>query len=66
MSKWKKFDHAVECLMEGPSLESLQALLAMQLVITLSESPYICDADEEDMVGAALAYYKQEHFNKTA
>ena len=69
VSKWKKFDHAVECLMEGPSLESLQALLAMQLIVPLSESPNIrieVDADEEEMVGAALAYYKQERFNKEA
>ena len=55
--------------MEGLSLESLQALLAMQLVVPLSESPNILievDADEEEMVGAALSYYKQERFNKEA
>ena len=55
LPKQNKFDRAVECFMEGPSLESLRALLAIQLVVPL---PYIrvdVDADDEEMVGAALA-----------
>ena len=67
LPKQNKFDLAVESSMEGPYLESLHALLAMQLVVPLSESPYIrvdVDADDEEMVGAALAYYKQGHFNR--
>ena len=38
-------------------------LMVMQLVIPLSESPYIrvdAEADDEEMVDAALAYYKHE------
>ena len=69
LPKCNKFNSAVDCFTEGPSLESLRALLAMQLVLPLSESPYIrvdVDADDEEMVGAALAYYKHGHFNKEA
>ena len=39
LPKQNKFDRAVNCFMEGPSLESLRALLAIQLVVPLSESP---------------------------
>ena len=49
--------------MDGPALRSLAV---GKLVIPFSESPCIkVDADEE-MVGAALAYYKHDHFNKAA
>lgn len=44
-------------------------MAATQQVIPLSESPYICidvDTDEEELVCAALAYYKHGHFNKEA
>ena len=64
-----KIDCTVECIIEGPSLESLKSLAASQLVIPFSESPCIhidVDADEEDMVGAAIAYYKHGRFNKEA
>ena len=63
-----EFDSAVSCLMEGPTLEALQSLAGMQLVIPLSESPYIrvdAEADDEE-VGAALAYYKHDQVNKAA
>ena len=69
LPKSRRFDRAVECLIEGPTLEGLRSLAATQLVIPLSESPCIridVDADEEEMVGAALAYYKHGHFNKEA
>lgn len=36
-----RFDSTVSCLMEGPTLEDLWSLAVMQLVIPLSESPYI-------------------------
>jgi hypothetical protein len=55
-----RFDRAVECLIDGPTLEALKSLAATQLAIPLSESPCIridVDADEEEMVGAALAHY---------
>ena len=64
-----RFDSTVSCLMEGPTLEALRSLAVMQLVIPLSESPYIrvdAEADDEEMVGAALAYYKHDRFNKAA
>ena len=67
LPKKGRFDRTVECLIEGPSLESLKSLAASQLVIPFSESPCIrvdVDADEEEMVGAALAYYKHGCFNK--
>ena len=69
LPKKGRFDRTVECLIEGPSLESLRSLAASQLVIPFSESPCIridVDADEEEMVGAALAYYKHGRFNKEA
>ena len=64
-----KFDSAVAYLMEGPTLEALRSLAVMRLVVPLSESPYIrvdAEADDEEMVGAALAYYKYDHFSKAA
>ena len=64
-----KFDSSMVCLMEGPTLEALRSLAVMQLVIPLNESPYIrvdADADDEEMVGAALSYYKHDRFNKAA
>ena len=69
LPKSGRFDRAVECLVEGPSLEALRSLAATQLVVPLSESPCIridVDADEEEMVGAALAYYKHGRFDKEA
>ena len=69
LPKNRRFDCAVECLVEGPSLEALRSLAATQLVIPFCESPCIridVDADEEEMVGAALAYYKHGRFNKEA
>ena len=69
LPKSRRFDRAVECLVEGLSLEALRSLVATQLVIPLSESLCIrvdVDADEEEMVGAALAYYKHGRFNKEA
>jgi hypothetical protein len=55
--------------MEGATLEALRSLAVMQLVMPLNESPYIrvdADADDEEMVGAALSYYKHDRFNKAA
>ena len=52
--------------MDGPALRSSAV---GKLVIPFSESPCIkvdADADDEEMVGAALAYYKLDHFNKAA
>ena len=69
LPKKGRFDRTVECLIEGPSLESLRSLAASQLVIPFRESPCIhvdVDADEEEMMGAALAYYKHGRFNKEA
>lgn len=65
LPKNRRFDRTVECLVEGPSLEALRSLAATQLVIPFSESPCIridVDADEEEMVGAALACYKHGRF----
>ena len=62
-----KFDSAMNCLMKGPTLEALRSLAMAQLVIPLSESPCIrVDADDEEIVGAALACYKHDRFNKAA
>lgn len=64
-----KFDSAFQCLMDGPTLESLLSLVVTRLVIPLSESPCIrvdAEADDEEMVGTALAYYKNDRFNKAA
>ena len=52
--------------MEGPTLEALRPLAVMQLVIPLSESRVDAEADNKEMVGAALAYCKHDRFNKAA
>ena len=49
LPKKGQFDHTAECLIKGPSLESLRSLAASQLVTPFSESPCIridVDADE--------------------
>ena len=64
-----KFDSAVQCLSDGPTLEALRSLVVMRLVIPFSESPCIrvdAEADDEEMVGTASAYYKNDRFNKAA
>ena len=62
-STCRRFNCAVECFIEGRTLEGLRSLAATQLIIPISESPCIridVDADVDvEMVGAALAYYKQ-------
>lgn len=61
------FSCTVDCVLEGPSLESLRSLALTQLTIPLEESPQIRledDDDERDWMDAALAFYKQGKFNK--
>ena len=60
---------AINCALEGPSLKSLRSLAVKQLTIPLEESPrirlYADDADL-DWVDVALAFYKQDKFDKQA
>ena len=69
LPKKNKFDRAVECIMEGPTFESLCDIACSQLDVPLSESPRIrVDKDDEgdDLVAAALAFYKDSKFVKNA
>ena len=61
------FSKAVECLLEGPSLESICSLVTSQM--SLDTSPRIRldkDDDDEDWTEAALAFYKQGKFDKSS
>ena len=60
---------AVECIMEGPTFESLCDIAGSLLEVPLSESPRIrVDKNDEgdDLVGAALAFYKDSKFARNA
>ena len=63
------FSCAIDCALDGPSLESLRSLAVRQLNVPLEESPRIrldIDDSDQDWVEAALAFYKQNKFNKQA
>lgn len=64
------FERAVECLLEGPSTESLCRLTSSFLItVPDTESPRIrleFDDDDDDHFQAAMYFYKQANFNKSA
>ena len=69
LPKCNNFSRAVDCVMEGPSFESLCEIAHTQLDIPLSESPRIrVDKDDEgdELVSAVLSFYKDSKFIKNA
>ena len=61
------FSTAVECLLEGPLLESICSLVTSQM--SLDNGPRIQldkDNGDEDWTEAALAFYKQGKFDKSS
>lgn len=60
---------AMDCLLDGPSFDSLRALAASQITVKSEDSPRIRlerDDDNDDWVEAAMVFYKQAKFNKDA
>ena len=54
---------------EGPSFESIRSVAISQITVPLEESPCIrvdADDDEDEWTEAAIAFYKQKKFNKSA
>ena len=59
----------LECFIEGPSFESIRSVAISQITVPLEESPRIrvdADDDEDEWTEAAIAFYKQKKFNKSA
>lgn len=63
------FTKAIECLLDGPSFESLRTLVRSRITVPLKDSPRIrleLNDDEDDWVDAALSFYKHGRFVKDA
>ena len=59
----------LECFIQGPSFESVRSVAVSQIAVPLEESPRIrvdVDDDEDEWTEAAIAFYKQKKFNKSA
>ena len=59
----------LDCFIEGPSFESIRSVAVSQITVPLEESPRIrvdVDDDEDEWTEAAIAFYKQKKFNKSA
>ena len=59
----------LECFIQGPSFESIRSVAVSQITVPLEESPRIrvdIDDDEDEWTEAAIAFYKQKKFNKSA
>ena len=58
-----------DCLIEGPSFDSIRSIAICQISIPSEESPRIrldVDDDADDWTEAAVAFYKNSKFNRSA
>ena len=64
------FMNAMNCLLEGPTLESIRSLLKLSRIISpIADSPRIRldeDDNDDDWVSAAIAHYKSPEFDPKA
>ena len=64
------FNHTVEALLEGPSLEALRSLAVSQISVPLEECLKVRlhadDDDDDDWMEAAFMFYKNRGFDKKA